>query len=68
MSSKLKVVLNRSGVQQLLKSKEIAGICRNVAEKQAEKLGPSFKTDEFVGKTRVNASVYTEDPAATRDN
>lgn len=66
--SKVKIELNKQGVQALLKSAEITAACERVAKTEASRLGPSYKTDVYKGKNRVNVSVYTDDPAAMQDN
>ena len=66
--SKVKIELNKQGVQALLKSAEITAVCEHVAKTEASRLGSAYKTNVFQGKTRVNVSVYTDDPAAVQDN
>lgn len=70
MSSKpkVKVVLNSRGVASLLKSDEISTICETLAGEQAARIGGAYKTSTRRGKNRVNASIYTDDPKAIRDN
>lgn len=68
MASKVHVELNRAEVGKLLKSAEIMSFCQSVAEQKAAQMGSSYKTSAYVGPKRVNVSVYTEDPAAIRDN
>lgn len=66
--SKVKVVLNSSGVRALLRSQAMADACEQQAKTEAAKLGSAYKTDVYQGRNRVNASVYTDDPDAIADN
>ena len=66
--SKLKVELNTAAISALLKSSEVADTCENEAKKIAKRLGDKFKTDRYIGRNRVNASVYTTDLDAIEDN
>ena len=58
MANKVRVELNRAGVRQLLKSDEFLEACVQEAEKMASRAGDGFEVSPYVGKTRVNASVY----------
>ena len=51
---KVKIVLDRKGVMQMLKSKEAENICREFADKR---LGDGYEVSTYAGKKRVNASI-----------
>lgn len=55
--------LNYAGVGQLLKSDEMMDVCREYAEEVQSRAGDGYEISEYVGKTRVNVSVY----AATKE-
>ena len=54
---KVKIVLDRKGVMQMLKSKEAENICREFADKAAKRLGDGYEVSTYAGKKRVNASI-----------
>lgn len=66
--SKVKVVLNRQGVSELLKSQEAMNVCREYAEKIRDRAGAGYEVNTYVGKTRVNAMVYADTYEARLDN
>lgn len=66
--SDFKFKLNRSGVRELLKSKEMQNIVNDHAKNALSRLGDGYKMDTFVGKNRVNASVRTSTKEAVKDN
>lgn len=66
--SRCKIELNRPGVLALLKSPEVAAACEQQAKEVAARLGNAYKTDVYQGRTRANASVYTDDPAEIANN
>lgn len=61
-------VLNRPGVRQLLQSAAMQQACREQAEAIAARAGEGYAVDTFVGRNRVNASVYPETIQAKFDN
>ena len=63
-----KLELNREGVRKLLRSEEMAGVCKQQAEAIRDRCGDGYEVDSHTGKNRVNASVYAATPAAVRDN
>lgn len=65
---KLEIDLNSNGIRELLRSVEIQAELQRQAEKFREKLGDKFETDVYVGQGRANASVFTTDPEAIREN
>ena len=68
MSDKIRVELNSDGVRELLRSPEMAAICKEQAKAIAARAGDGYSVSTYTGATRVNASVMTETPEAMRDN
>ena len=66
--TKVKIELNSSGIQALLKSSEIISALKEPAESIRVTLGDKFETDTHIGKTRANVSVFTTDPEAMEMN
>lgn len=64
----LSVELNISGVRELLRSKEMLGICEERANNAQAKLGEGYKVTSMTGKNRVNASVFAESYQAKKEN
>lgn len=60
MAKKVKIVLNREGVQQLLKSEEMKAICQELASGISNRVGPGFEVTTYTGENRVNASVHAD--------
>ncbi len=65
--SKVKIVLDRKGVRQMLKSKEAEAICREFADRAAEHLGDGYEVSTHNGKKRVNASIKAVTYKARKD-
>lgn len=61
MSRSVKIELNSAGIQQLLKSAEIAGVCEQKAARMSAAAGVPYVADVRVGKTRVNARANVGD-------
>ena len=66
--AKVKVVLNKSGVRELLQSAEMKAICEEHANRTLGQLGEGYTVTTMTGKTRANASVYAESATAKREN
>ena len=66
--AQFKFELNREGVRELLRSKEMADICQEYAENAIGKLGDGYEVTTHTGTNRVNAEVKAETFAARRDN
>lgn len=66
--SKVKVVLNESGVRQLLKSHEMKVGLGDIAQNIAERAGDGYESDIKYMRTRVIASAYTATEEAMKDN
>lgn len=54
---KVKIVLDRKAVRKMLRSKEAENICREFADKAAQRLGDGYEVSTYSGKKRVNASI-----------
>lgn len=64
MSKKLKFVLNRSGVSELLKCSSMQGVLSEYAQGVVRRAGDGFEADIYVGKNRANVAVKTSNPKA----
>lgn len=65
---KVKIVLNREGVRELLQSQAIMDICKSYADRAVAQLGDGYEVSTMVGKTRVNAEVAAVSYAAKVEN
>lgn len=68
MAKVAKIKLNRAGVRQLLKSKEMQAICTEHAEEIAARCGAGYAVDSMQKETRAIATVYPQTAEARRDN
>ena len=66
--SKTKIVLNKKGVRELLRSQEMMNVCASYAKKAVQKLGDGYEVSNHVGKNRVNSSVRTVTSEAVKEN
>lgn len=66
--SKEKFQLNRKGVAELMKSKEMQGILTEYASGVKNRCGDGYTQDIHVGKNRANAMVSAETKEALSDN
>lgn len=66
--AKVKVVLNRSGVRELLRSREMKAACADQARAVCARCGTGYTTDTYTGQNRVNAMVWPDTTEARRDN
>ena len=66
--AKLKFELNKGGVRNLLRSKEMMDICSEYANNALGRLGDGYEVSTYSGTNRVNAEVYAETYAAKREN
>lgn len=66
--SKLKIVLNRNAVRNMLKSTEMMDICVKHAQKARSRLGAGYEVNTHVGKNRVNAAVEAVSHQAKKEN
>ena len=53
--AKVTIELNSAGIQELLKSPEIASVCESEAQKMTQAAGVRYVADVYTGRTRVNA-------------
>ena len=65
---KEKFQLNRKGVAELMKSKEMQGILTEYASGVKNRCGDGYTQDIYVGKNRANAKVSAETKEALSDN
>lgn len=49
------IELDSKGIQELLKSQEMAAVCDKQAEKMTRAAGVQYVSDVHIGRTRVNA-------------
>lgn len=66
--NKVKCVVNRKAVGDLLKSGEMAACIKAEADSRAASLGSGYSTDSKVLKTRVVSSIFTATKEAAADN
>ena len=64
MAQRIRVEINRKGVEALLKSAEVQADLERRAKAIADAAGPGMDVDVRVGKTRARASVRTGTPEA----
>ena len=68
MANKVKIVLNREGVRQLLLSDEMMAACRDAAESIQGNYGKDTTLSEYAGRNRVNVSVIADYGQASDNN
>lgn len=66
--NELKFKLNRKGVQQLLKSKEMQNGLSAIAFAAQSRLGDGYTASYYTAPTRVVAQVSAESPEAQKEN
>ena len=66
--SKVKFKLNKKGVGELLKSREMQSVLNQHAYRTQSKAGAGYDVESFVGFDRAHALVYAETSEAKRDN
>ena len=66
--SNVRIELNNDGVRELLQSPEIQETCQEYATAAANRAGSGYSTSAYMGKTRVNVSVYAATEKAVKDN
>ena len=59
--SNVRVELNHSAIEALLKSSEVAQVCETEAKRMTLASGMDYEPDVYVGRSRVNAGGYQED-------
>lgn len=60
----VKIVVNRKGIRELLRSPEVQADLRRRADNIASAAGPGHEVDSDVGRYRARASVRTDTIAA----
>ena len=65
---KTRIKLNRKGVRELLRSREMRAICREHADAAWARLGGGYTVSSYTGKNRVNASIIASSMQARREN
>lgn len=65
---KVKFELNREGVRELLRSKEMMDVCQEYANNALGKLGDGYEVTTHTGTNRVNAQVAAVTYAAKKEN
>ena len=66
--SKEKFKLNRKGVAELMKSKEMQSVLTEYASGVKNRCGDGYTQDIYIGKNRANAMVSAETREAFSDN
>ena len=66
--AKVKFELNREGVRDLLRSKEMMNVCQEYANNALGKLGDGYEVTTHTGTNRVNAEVAAVTYAAKKEN
>ena len=66
--SKMKFELNRQGVGELLKSKEMERVLNGYAQEIAGRAGEGYRAGSYQGSDRVKVNVWPETPEAWQDN
>lgn len=66
--SKIRFVLNRKGVGELLKGTGMQEMLKSRADTIASRAGSGYETDVYVGTRRANASIWPETEEARQDN
>lgn len=66
--SKMEFKLNRKGVADLMKSKEMQAILKEYATGIKNRCGEGYEQDMYIGKNRANAMVSAETYQAIADN
>ena len=66
--AKVRFELNREGVRELLRSKEMMDVCQEYANNALGKLGDGYEVTTHTGTNRVNAQVAAVTAAAKKEN
>lgn len=67
--AKTRIVLNKSGVREMLRSNEMMNICLEHANATMEAAGgEGYEVTSYTGKNRVNASVRANTVKTIKDN
>lgn len=60
--------LNKAGVRELMRSSEMMDAMTGYAQQIRSRAGDGYEISQFVGKNRVNASVFADTYEARKDN
>lgn len=60
--------LDRAGVRELLRSRDMANVCEGYANNIQSRCGEGYEVTTHTGKTRVNASVMAVTVEARKEN
>lgn len=66
--SKMEIKLNSDGIQELLKSREIASVCEEQAKAVAGRAGDGYTVQQRNYQERTGYAVIAETEEAYRDN
>lgn len=66
--AKVRFELNREGVRELLRSKEMMDVCQEYANNALGKLGDGYEVTTHTGTNRVNAQVAAVTYSAKKEN
>lgn len=66
--SKVKFVLNRAGVRDLLRSNEMMSVVSEKANQALGSLGDGYEVNTLTGVNRVNAEIVAVTYAARKEN
>lgn len=66
--AKVRFELNREGVRELLRSKEMMDVCQEYANNALGKLGDGYEVTTHTGSNRVNAEVAAVTYDAKKEN
>lgn len=64
MATTVRIVLNRAGVEELLRSPEVRADLERRARAIAAAAGEGMEVDSAIGRTRARAMVWTDTPRA----
>lgn len=66
--SKVKIVLNDAGIQELLKGPEMQGILAEIGSQKAAAAGPGYSSEVHVFQKRAAVHVFPADAKSAVDN
>lgn len=67
MSKVQRIVLDKKGVKNLLKSKEVKEMLEHQATEIKAKVGKDYGSDIYLGKNRYNVAIYPITDEARKD-
>lgn len=66
--SKIELVLNDAGIQELLKGPEMQGILADIGREKANAAGPGYESDVHVFQKRAAVHIFPTTYEAAQDN